>query len=63
MHYKPKLGVFGNLQRLINELTKTNNTADTDRINAENYYLEVLANQVEAVIDEYNALTGEESEE
>lgn len=53
MRYKHELGLFGNINALFKEATRI----DTKSEQAE---MEIMANMVESVIDEFHAFVGEE---
>lgn len=57
--WNPKLGVFGNFERIAKCLSRTE--SKTTQNGAE--ILEAEANMVEAVVDEYYAVIGEERDE
>lgn len=64
MKYNPKLGIMGNIKLLFSERNQQgrdifNNKAEAER-NLEKATLQMQADFVESVIDEYKAITGEE---
>lgn len=59
MKYNTELGIFGNLQRLYTERNKTNNMVYNNKATTDADILENLASDVDAVEDEFNAITEE----
>ena len=57
MKYKSELGIFGNLKELFKETARIDYNAQSYRNEAEQKNLQLQADIVESVIDEYNALT------
>ena len=57
MKYKAELGIFGNLKELFKQTTRIDSNTQSYRGEAEQQNLELQADIVESVIDEYNALT------
>ena len=57
MKYKPELGIFGNLKELFKQTNRIDSTTFSFRSEAEQQNLQLQADIVESVIDEYNALT------
>lgn len=57
--WNPKLGVFGNFERIAKCLSRTESKTSQNEIDI----LEAEANMVEAVIDEYLCVVGEERED
>ena len=57
MRYKSELGIFGNLKELFKETARINSNTLSFRSEAEQKNLQLQADIVESVIDEYNALT------
>lgn len=57
--WNPKLGVFGNFERIAKCLSRTESKTNQNEIDI----LEAESNMVEAVIDEYYAVIGEERED
>lgn len=55
MKYRHELGLFGNINALFKEATRIDRQTETEN-------LEIMANMVESVIDEFNAFVGEEEE-
>lgn len=62
MRYKAELGIFGNIKALFTEGNKTNNTVSRNKAETDYEILQTQADMVETVIDEYNAIVGEENE-
>lgn len=60
MQYDPKIGLFGNIKRLFDERNRINEDVVENKAQAELEIIEAEANKVEAVIDEYLAIIGEE---
>lgn len=54
--YNNKLGIFGNIERLFKEATNNNNNIQNNKWQEEQHNLEVQADVVQAVVDEYNAI-------
>lgn len=57
--WNPKLGVFGNFERIAKCLSRTESKTSQNEIDI----LDAEANMVEAVIDEYLCVVGEERDE
>ena len=57
MKYRPEVGVFGNLKELFKQTNRIYSNTQSYRGEAEQKNLELQADIVESVIDEYNALT------
>lgn len=57
MRYKSELGIFGNLKELFKETARIYSNTLSFRNEAEQKNLQLQADIVESVIDEYNALT------
>lgn len=56
MRYKHEIGLFGNINALFKEATRIDRQTETEN-------LEIMANMVESVIDEFHAFVGEEEED
>ena len=57
MKYRPELGVFGNLKELFKQTTRIDSIVIQNKMDAEQANLQLQADIVESVVDEYNALT------
>ena len=57
MKYRPELGVFGNLKEIFKQTTRIDSIVIQNKMDAEQANLQLKADIVESVIDEYNALT------
>ena len=57
MRYKLELGISGNLKELYKQTTRIDSNTQSYRGEAEQANLQLQADIVESVIDEYNALT------
>ena len=57
MRYKSELGIFGNLKELFKQTNRIDSNTQSYRGEAEQNNLQLQADIVESVIDEYNALT------
>lgn len=56
MKYRHELGLFGNINALFKEAMRIENKSERNE-------LEIMANMVESVIDEFHAFVGEEEED
>ena len=57
MKYRPELGVFGNLKEIFRQTTRIDSIVIQNKIDSDQANLQLQADIVESVIDEYNALT------